>query len=91
MKRTTVFADEDDLAILKAAAASRGITEAALIRDAIHLAAMANQTWTEPFFTDTYDPDPDSGSPPPHRDGDPLEDTWTEKAEAYERTQNPPR
>lgn len=54
MKRTTVFADESDLAILKDAARRRGIAEAELIRDAIHLAAMANRTWTQPFFTRTY-------------------------------------
>ena len=54
MKRTTVFADENDLAILKAAAARRGVAEAELLRDAIHLAAMANRTWDEPFFTHTH-------------------------------------
>lgn len=56
LKRTTVVADEDDLAILKAAAARRGISEAELLRDAIHLAAMANRTWDEPFFTHIYSP-----------------------------------
>jgi len=51
MKRTTVFADEIDLAILKDAARRQGIAEAELIRDAIHLAAMDNRTWAQPFFT----------------------------------------
>lgn len=85
-KRTTVFADEDDLAILKAAAARRGVAEAELIRDAIHLAAMANRTWDEPFFSHTYAPD--DTDPRPHA-GDVLEDVWTQKAESYERTKTP--
>lgn len=82
MKRTTVFADEDDLAILKAAAARRGVAEAELLRDAIHLAAMANRTWDEPFFSHTYSPDND---PRPHV-GDVLADVWTQKADSFERT-----
>lgn len=85
-KRTTVFADEDDLAILKAAAARRGVAEAELLRDAIHLAAMANRTWTEPFFTRTYAPGKNA---PQSQAGDVLEEAWAEKAEAYERTKDP--
>lgn len=88
MKRTTVFADEDDLAILKGAAARRGVAEAELIRDAIHLAAMANQAWTEPFFSHTYAAD--EASPVPDAD-DVLADAWAEKAAAYERTKLPSR
>jgi Ribbon-helix-helix protein, copG family len=88
MKRTTVFADEDDLAILKAAAARRGVAEAELIRDAIHLAAMANRRWDEPFFAHIYD----SGDAETQaRAGDVLPDIWDEKAEAYERTKHPTR
>lgn len=86
MKRTTVFADEDDLAVIKAAAARRGVAEAELLRDAIHLAAMADRTWNEPFFTDTYTPT--DGSPRGGVD-EVLEGTWTEKSEAYERTKSP--
>jgi len=86
MKRTTVFADENDLAILKAAAARRGVAEAELLRDAIHLAAMANRTWDEPFFTQTYASD---DAEPRPRAGDALQDIWAEKGEAYERTKNP--
>ncbi len=85
MKRTTVYADEDDLAILKAAAARRGIAEAKLLREAIHLEAMANRTWSEPFFTQTYASG--QGAPPPHAD-DVLDDAWAEKAEAYEQARN---
>jgi hypothetical protein len=83
MKRTTVFADEDDLAILKAAAARRGVAEAELLRDAIHLAAMANRTWDEPFFSHTYSADDADPAP---RVGDVLDDVWTQKADSYERT-----
>lgn len=83
MKRTTVFADENDLAILKAAAARRGVAEAELIRDAIHLAAMAHRTWDEPFFSHTYSAD--HGDPVP-RVADVLDDVWTQKADSYERT-----
>ena len=86
MKRTTVFADENDLAILKAAAARRGIAEAELLRDAIHLAAMANRTWDEPFFTHTYASEDGERRP---RVGEVLQDAWAEKAEAYERTKSP--
>lgn len=82
--RTT--ADENDLAILKAAAARRGVAEAELLRDAIHLAAMANRTWDEPFFTQTYASE--DGAPRP-RAGDVLQEALVEKAEAYERTKSP--
>lgn len=86
MRRTTVFADEQDLAIHKAAAARRGVAEAELIREAIHLAAMANRTWDEPFFSQTYAAE-DAG--PRLRAGDVLQDAWAERAEAYERTKSP--
>lgn len=83
LKRTTVFADEDDLAIIKAAAQRRNIAEAELIREAIHVEAMANRTWSESFFTRTY-------IPKQRRDaGATLQDVWDEKVAAYERTKNP--
>ncbi len=86
MKRTTVFANEDDLATIKAAAARRGVPEAELLRDAIHLAAMAARSWDEPFFTHTYVPKDRSrrGSA-----DEVLADTWAEKSQAYERTKRP--
>lgn len=55
MKRTNVYADPEDLAIIKEAAARRGISEAEIIRQGIHLAAMANRTWDEPFFSRTFE------------------------------------
>ena len=88
MKRTTVYADEDDLAVIKAAAARRGVPEAELIRDAIHLAAMANRTWDGPFFSETYTPDK---AVPRSRGHDALEEVWSEKAQAYEQTKRPTR
>lgn len=80
LKRTTVFADEDDLRIIKAAAERRNIAEAELIREAIHIEALANRTWSESFFARTY-------VPKQRRDAaDALQDVWDEKAAAYERT-----
>lgn len=83
-KRTTVFADANDLAIIKATAARRGVAEAELLRDAIHLAAMAHQRWSEPFFTRAVAPE--HGSPCVD---DGVEAAWTEQAEAYERSKSP--
>ena len=55
MKRTDVYADPEDLAIIKEAAKRRGISEAEIIRQGIHLAAMANRAWDEPLFSRTFD------------------------------------
>ncbi|MGC5343983.1 CopG family transcriptional regulator [Streptomyces sp. DT24] len=55
MKRTNVYADPEDLAIIKEAAARRGISEAEIIRQGIHLAAMANRVWHEPLFSRVFE------------------------------------
>jgi hypothetical protein len=55
MKRTNVYADPADLAIIKEAAKRRGISEAEIIRQGIHLAAMANRVWEEPLFSRTFE------------------------------------
>jgi hypothetical protein len=55
MKRTNVYADPEDLAIIKEAAARRGISEAEIIRQGIHLVAMANRVWDEPLFSRTFE------------------------------------
>ncbi|WP_225635211.1 CopG family transcriptional regulator [Streptomyces solaniscabiei] len=55
MKRTNVYADPEDLAIIKEAAERRGISEAEIIRQGIHLAAMANRAWDEPLFSRTFE------------------------------------
>lgn len=83
-RRTTVFADEDDLTILRAAARSRGIPEAELIREAIHLAALANKVWTESFFSRTYVPESAESVETA------LTATWSEKAASYARAKSSP-
>ncbi|MBO0842599.1 MAG: ribbon-helix-helix protein, CopG family [Nocardioides sp.] len=59
MTRTNVYADPEDLAIIKAAARRRGVSEAEIIRQGIHLAALANQVWDEPLFSRTFSPPED--------------------------------
>jgi len=55
MKRTNVYADPEDLAVIKDAARRRGIPEAEIIREGIHLAAMATRVWDEPLDWPTFD------------------------------------
>lgn len=47
LKRTTVMVDEDDLNTIKAAARREKRAEAEYIREAIHIAALNAQQWTE--------------------------------------------
>ncbi|WP_253788885.1 CopG family transcriptional regulator [Nocardia amikacinitolerans] len=49
LKRTNVYADSEDLAVIKDAAARRGVSEAEIIRDAIHRAAQKLRVWAEPL------------------------------------------
>jgi hypothetical protein len=49
LTRIAVHVDSEDLAIIKAAAAREGISEAEIIREAIHLAALSRQAWHEPL------------------------------------------
>jgi hypothetical protein len=49
LKRTNVYADIADLALIKEIAARRGVPEAEIIREGIHLAAMSNRVWDGPF------------------------------------------
>lgn len=44
-----VYADADDLAEIKAAAARTGVSEAQIIRDAIHLAALRARRRSRPL------------------------------------------
>ncbi|WP_327682861.1 ribbon-helix-helix protein, CopG family [Kitasatospora sp. NBC_00458] len=76
LKRTTVYVESEDLAVIKEAAAREGRAEAEIIREAIHLAAMSKRTWTEPFFSAVHTPTGEAGP----------EDVWADKAAAYERT-----
>ncbi|MFJ4644684.1 CopG family transcriptional regulator [Streptomyces bobili] len=54
LKRINVYADADDLAIIKEAARRRGVSEAEIIRQGIHLAAMANRVRDEPPLSRTF-------------------------------------
>jgi Ribbon-helix-helix protein, copG family len=45
LKRTNVYADAEDLALIKEIAARRGVSEAQIIREGIHLAALSNRVW----------------------------------------------
>lgn len=85
LRRTTVFADEDDLAVIKAAAARRGVAEAELIRDAIHLAALANRVWAEPVFGRTHIPRRGRRGA---RADEVLDGVWADKAAVYEQSKN---
>jgi hypothetical protein len=49
LKRTNVYADAEDLALIKEIAARRGVPEAQIIREGIHLAALSNRVWDGPF------------------------------------------
>jgi len=49
LKRTNVYADSEDLALIKQIAARRGVPEAEIIRGGIHLAAMSTRVWDEPL------------------------------------------
>jgi hypothetical protein len=55
LKRTNVYADPDDLALIKQTAARRGVPEAEIIREGIHLAAMSTRVWDEPLEWPTFD------------------------------------
>jgi Ribbon-helix-helix protein, copG family len=55
LKRTNVYADTDDLALIKEIAARRGVSEAQIIREGIHLAAMSNRVWDGTFDWPTFD------------------------------------
>jgi Ribbon-helix-helix protein, copG family len=60
LKRTNVYADTEDLALIKEIAARRGVPEAQIIREGIHLAAMSNRAWDGsldwPTFEGTGEP-----------------------------------
>ncbi|MGW5048467.1 ribbon-helix-helix domain-containing protein [Streptomyces griseoluteus] len=57
LKRTNVYADDSDLALIKQAAARLGLSEAEIIREGIHRIALAHRFWDEPFVADeeTFD------------------------------------
>jgi hypothetical protein len=55
LKRTNVYADPDDLALIKEIAARRGVPEAEIIREGIHLAAMSNRVWDDSLDWPTFE------------------------------------
>ncbi|MFH8218803.1 CopG family transcriptional regulator [Streptomyces sp. NPDC018057] len=57
LKRTNVYAEDDDLLLIKEAAARLGVSEAEMIREGIHRIALAHRVWDEPFVSDeeTFD------------------------------------
>jgi uncharacterized protein (DUF1778 family) len=60
--RTTIYADSEDLAIIKEAAARKGITMSEFIREAIHLAALSERVWVEPLDWPSFHSGTDLGS-----------------------------
>ncbi|MFD7294866.1 CopG family transcriptional regulator [Streptomyces sp. NPDC059897] len=66
LKRTNVYADDADLALIKEAAARLGVSEAEMIREGIHRIAMARRVWDEPFIAD--EETVDLGGPVTHDD-----------------------
>ncbi|MGH3199562.1 MAG: CopG family transcriptional regulator [Streptosporangiaceae bacterium] len=55
LKRTNVYADTEDLVLIKEAAARLGVPEAEIIREAIHLAAMSSRVWEDDLDWPTFD------------------------------------
>ncbi|WP_227998323.1 CopG family transcriptional regulator [Nocardia australiensis] len=55
LKRTNVYADPVDLAMIKEAAAKRGVSEAEIIRRGIHLAALSTRVWGADMDFPTFD------------------------------------
>lgn len=87
LRRTTVWAEESDLALIKEAAARDGVAEAEIIREAIHLAAQRSRRWADPFFpADLF---VDIAEELPERSGqsarEVLDEVYDEKAAAYRR------
>ena len=55
LKRTNVYADAADLVLIKEIATRRGVPEAQIIREGIHLAAMSNRVWDGAFDWPTFE------------------------------------
>jgi hypothetical protein len=85
LKRTMVYADPDDLATIKEAARREGVSEAEIIREAIHLAALAKRRWSEPLsWVQQFDSGENAGKPLSGI----AEDVWDAKARAYEESKH---
>lgn len=55
LRKTTVMVDEDDLALIKEAAARDGRPESEYFREAFHLAAMRTRRWRDRWDIPTFD------------------------------------
>jgi hypothetical protein len=55
LKKTTVMVDENDLAVIKAAAAHEGRPESEYFREAFHLAALRARRWPAEWDIPTLD------------------------------------
>ncbi|MFI6168223.1 ribbon-helix-helix protein, CopG family [Nocardia sp. NPDC051052] len=47
LKKTTVMVDEEDLALIKAAAVREGRPESEIFREAFHIAALRTKRWDD--------------------------------------------
>ncbi|ORV95924.1 ribbon-helix-helix protein, CopG family [Mycobacterium kyorinense] len=55
LKKTTVMVDENDLAVIKEAAAREGRPESEYFREAFHLAALKARRWPDKWDIPTLD------------------------------------
>jgi hypothetical protein len=55
LKKTTVMVDEEDLALIKEAAAREGRSESEYFREAFHLAALRTRRWDEAWDIPSMD------------------------------------
>lgn len=55
LKKTTVMVDENDLALVKEAAAREGRPESEYFREAFHLAALRTRRWNEDWDIPSLD------------------------------------
>lgn len=55
MKKTTVMVDEDDIELIKEAAAREGRPESEYFREAFHIAAMRTRRWGGQWNIPTFD------------------------------------
>jgi hypothetical protein len=55
LKKTTVMVDEDDLALVKEAAAREGRPESEYFREAFHLVALRTRRWDEDWDIPSLD------------------------------------
>jgi hypothetical protein len=85
LKRIMVYADTDDLATIKEAARREGVSEAEIIREAIHLAALAKRRWIEPpSWVQQFDSGENASKPLSGI----AEDVWDAKARVYEESKH---